>query len=105
MLFAANHISYTDITVLGSVISGSFVAKLEVARWPLFGWLAKLQRSVFVDRQVRSTAAQRDAIGARLASGDALILFPKERAGTEIACCRSRARCCAAGSSWRAVRQ
>jgi len=81
VLFAANHISYTDITVLGSVISGSFVAKLEVARWPLFGWLAKLQRSVFVDRQVRSTAAQRDAIGARLATGDALILFPEGTSG------------------------
>ena len=56
VLFAANHISYTDITVLGSLIAGSFVAKSEVAGWPLFGWLAKLQRSVFVDRQVRSTA-------------------------------------------------
>jgi 1-acyl-sn-glycerol-3-phosphate acyltransferase len=77
MLYAANHISYTDITVLGSLIAGSFVAKSEVAGWPLFGWLAKLQRSVFVDRQVRSTARQRDAIAERLAGGDALILFPE----------------------------
>ncbi|HVH81832.1 MAG TPA: lysophospholipid acyltransferase family protein [Stellaceae bacterium] len=77
VLFAANHVSYTDITVLGSLIPGSFVAKTEVAGWPLFGWLAKLQRSVFVDRQVRSTAQQRDAISERLAAGDALILFPE----------------------------
>ncbi len=76
-LFASNHISYTDISVLGSVIVGSFVAKEEVARWPLFGWLAKLQRTVFVDRRVRSTALQRDAITARLAQGDGLILFPE----------------------------
>jgi 1-acyl-sn-glycerol-3-phosphate acyltransferase len=41
VLYAANHISYTDITVLGSVIPGSFIAKSEVARWPFFGWLAK----------------------------------------------------------------
>ena len=81
MLFVANHISYLDITVLGSLIAGSFVAKTEVARWPLFGWLAKLQRSVFVDRQVRSTAQQRDAIAERLAAGDALILFPEGTSG------------------------
>jgi lyso-ornithine lipid O-acyltransferase len=81
VLYAANHISYTDITVLGSVIPGSFIAKSEVARWPFFGWLAKLQRSVFVDRRVRSTAAQLDAIGKRLAVGDALILFPEGTSG------------------------
>jgi lyso-ornithine lipid O-acyltransferase len=77
VLFVVNHVSYADITVLGSLIAGSFVAKSEVAGWPFFGWLAKLQRSVFVDRQVRSTAEQRDAITERLAAGDALILFPE----------------------------
>jgi lyso-ornithine lipid O-acyltransferase len=81
VLFAANHISYTDITVLGSVIPGSFIAKAEVATWPFFGWLAKLQRSVFVDRRMRSTATQRDAISERLAAGDALILFPEGTSG------------------------
>jgi lyso-ornithine lipid O-acyltransferase len=81
VLFAANHISYTDITVLGSVIPGSFIAKAEVAAWPFFGWLAKLQRSVFVDRRMRSTATQRDAISQRLAAGDALILFPEGTSG------------------------
>jgi 1-acyl-sn-glycerol-3-phosphate acyltransferase len=81
VLYAANHISYTDITVLGSVIRGSFIAKSEVARWPFFGWLAKLQRSVFVDRRLRSTVAQRDAIGKRLADGAALILFPEGTSG------------------------
>jgi 1-acyl-sn-glycerol-3-phosphate acyltransferase len=80
-LFASNHISYTDISVLGSLIVGSFVAKSEVAGWPLFGWLAKLQRSVFVDRQIRSTRSQREALSARLAAGDALILFPEGTSG------------------------
>lgn len=80
-LFASNHVSYTDITVLGSLILGSFVAKSEVAGWPLFGWLAKLQRTVFVDRRVRSTVLQRDAMTARLAAGDALILFPEGTSG------------------------
>jgi 1-acyl-sn-glycerol-3-phosphate acyltransferase len=80
-LFASNHVSYTDITVLGSLIVGSFVAKSEVAGWPLFGWLAKLQRTVFVDRRARSTASQRDAMTSRLAAGDALILFPEGTSG------------------------
>ncbi len=71
VLFAANHVSYIDITI----------AKTEVARWPLFGQLAKLQRSVFVDRRVRSTAQQRDAISDRLARREALILFPEGTSG------------------------
>jgi 1-acyl-sn-glycerol-3-phosphate acyltransferase len=80
-LFIANHVSYLDITVFGSLLPASFIAKHEVGRWPLFGWLAKLQRSVFIDRQVRSTAAQRDRIAARLAKREALILFPEGTSG------------------------
>jgi 1-acyl-sn-glycerol-3-phosphate acyltransferase len=80
-LFVANHISYVDIEILGGIIEGSFIAKADVARWPLFGWLAKLQRTVFVDRRIRSTAAQRDAIRERLAAGDDLILFPEGTSG------------------------
>jgi 1-acyl-sn-glycerol-3-phosphate acyltransferase len=80
-LFIANLVSYLDITVFGSLLPASFIAKHEVGRWPLFGWLAKLQRSVFIDRQVRSTAAQRDRIAARLAKREALILFPEGTSG------------------------
>jgi lyso-ornithine lipid O-acyltransferase len=80
-LFAANHISYLDISVFGSLIAGSFIAKTEIGRWPLFGWLARLQRSVFIDRQVRSTARQRDSIAGRLSAGEALILFPEGTSG------------------------
>ncbi len=81
VLFASNHISYLDITVLGALLPVSFIAKNEVAGWPLFGWLARLQRSVFVDRQVRSTPQQRDSIAGRLAAGDALVLFPEGTSG------------------------
>lgn len=81
VLFAANHISYLDITVFGSLIAGSFIAKSEVAGWPLFGWLARLQRSVFIDRRVRSTMQQRDSIAGRLAAREALILFPEGTSG------------------------
>jgi 1-acyl-sn-glycerol-3-phosphate acyltransferase len=81
VLFAANHVSYLDITVLGSLLDASFIAKTEIAGWPLFGWLARLQRSVFIDRRARSTAHQRDSIAARLAANEALILFPEGTSG------------------------
>jgi lyso-ornithine lipid O-acyltransferase len=76
-LFVSNHVSYLDIPVLGSVIPVSFVAKAEVAQWPGYGWLAKLQRTVFVDRRRNTTRQQRDSLHARLAAGDALVLFPE----------------------------
>jgi len=76
-LFVGNHTSYIDIEVLSSLIPVSFIAKAEVARWPLFGTLARLQRTVFVDRRRHSTGDQRDEIASRLAAGDNLILFPE----------------------------
>lgn len=76
-LFVSNHTSYLDITLLGAAIPASFVAKSEVAGWPLFGLLAKLQRTVFVERRRSATAGQRDALRQRLDTGDSLILFPE----------------------------
>ncbi len=78
LLVVSNHCSYLDILVLGSLIPGSFVAKSEVAGWPLFGLLAKLQETVFVERKARSAVGrQRDDMRARLEAGDTLILFPE----------------------------
>jgi 1-acyl-sn-glycerol-3-phosphate acyltransferase len=76
-LIVANHASYLDIPVLGSIIKGSFVAKSEVASWPGFGFLAKLQRTVFVVRRSSKAGEQRDVIGQRLDAGETLILFPE----------------------------
>jgi 1-acyl-sn-glycerol-3-phosphate acyltransferase len=81
VLFVANHTSYLDIEILGSLIAGSFVAKAEVANWPFFGLLAKLQRTVFIDRRGSKAALHRDEIGARLEAGDDLILFPEGTSG------------------------
>ena len=53
-----------------------FVAKKEVAGWPIFGWLAKLQRTVFIDRERRHrTGAATQEIAERLIGGDAVVLF------------------------------
>ena len=80
-LYVCNHVSYLDVMILGSLIEGSFVAKSEVARWPLFGWLARLQRSVFIERRGAKAARNRDALNQRLENGDDLILFPEGTSG------------------------
>jgi 1-acyl-sn-glycerol-3-phosphate acyltransferase len=78
VLVVANHTSYFDILVLSASLPVSFVAKMEVGSWPLFGLMSKLQRSVFVDRSKRSEAAKSAVeIRNRLKSGDALVLFPE----------------------------
>jgi len=76
-LFVCNHMSYLDIPVLGGVLEGSFVAKSEVDTWPGFGWLSRLQKTVFINRKQGSTADQRDSLLGRLEAGDSLILFPE----------------------------
>jgi 1-acyl-sn-glycerol-3-phosphate acyltransferase len=78
VLMVSNHTSYLDILALGGIARVSFVAKSEVASWPLFGTFARLQRTVFVERQRRSqTGISRDQIRERLLEGDALVLFPE----------------------------
>jgi 1-acyl-sn-glycerol-3-phosphate acyltransferase len=77
-LIVSNHVSWIDVVVLSAVSPLSFVAKREVAQWPFFGWLAKLQRTVFVDREKRhSTKHSRTELEMRLAAGDRVVLFPE----------------------------
>jgi 1-acyl-sn-glycerol-3-phosphate acyltransferase len=76
VLLISNHVSWLDITVLSAVAPVSFVAKQEVASWPFVSWLAKLQRSVFVDRARRSEVGDKaNEILGRLAAGDHIVLF------------------------------
>ena len=78
----SNHVSWLDIIVLSAVAPVSFVAKQEVSRWPFFGMLAKLQRTVFVDRDRRhNTGQERDAISDRLKEGGIIVLFPEGTSG------------------------
>jgi len=76
-LFVPNHASSLDIPVLGAVLHGSFVAKAEIAGWPGFGLLAKLQRSIFVDRKAGSVNRHRNEMTERLQAGGNVILFPE----------------------------
>jgi 1-acyl-sn-glycerol-3-phosphate acyltransferase len=75
-LIACNHVSWLDITVLSAVTPLSFIAKKEVNSWPGFGTLARLQRTVFIDRERRqATGASRDEMQERLNAGETLVLF------------------------------
>jgi len=49
-LLAANHISWIDIHVINSFKPHYFVAKAEVASWPIFGWMAKQLGTLFIER-------------------------------------------------------
>jgi 1-acyl-sn-glycerol-3-phosphate acyltransferase len=75
VLFVSNHASYADISIIGAHIRGCFVAKAEVAKWPLFGICAKLSRTVFVDRRARYARQQAEEMKRRFQKGDRLILF------------------------------
>jgi 1-acyl-sn-glycerol-3-phosphate acyltransferase len=78
LLVVSNHVSYLDPELLSSVLRASFVAKSEVARWPVFGLLCQLQRTVFVERGRRhASGGQRDVLARRLGEGDILVLFPE----------------------------
>jgi lyso-ornithine lipid O-acyltransferase len=77
-LIVSNHVSWLDIPILSTLMPISFVAKREVATWPFFGWLAKLQRTVFINREQRQTTGEsRNELLARLHAGDTVVLFPE----------------------------
>jgi len=76
VLIVSNHLSWLDILVISAQGPVSFIAKSEVAEWPFFGTLARLQRSIFVERARREkTGDVTKAIAARLQAGDAMVLF------------------------------
>jgi 1-acyl-sn-glycerol-3-phosphate acyltransferase len=78
VLFVANHASYLDIIVIGALVDAAFVAKREVGQWPGIGFLAKLGRTVFIERRARRSKEQKDEmIGRLLAAGESLVLFPE----------------------------
>jgi len=78
LMLAANHASWKDILVLGAIADVAFIAKSEVADWPVFGHLAKLQKSIFVAReQKRQAGAQVGEIAERMKAGEIVVLFPE----------------------------
>lgn len=77
IIYVSNHSSWLDVPVLGGRLSACFIAKDQVAGWPIIGTVARLGRTVYVRRSRASTGRERDDMGARLSAGDNLILFPE----------------------------
>jgi 1-acyl-sn-glycerol-3-phosphate acyltransferase len=76
LLILSNHVSWLDIIVITAVAPVVFVAKHEVAGWPIFGWLAKLQRTIFIERERRhKTGEATREMASRLNGGDTVVLF------------------------------
>ena len=81
-LFAANHISWTDIVVLGSLLDAGFVAKDDVRLWPVIGPAARQYGCLFVSRERRGTvASQASSVGRWLRGMRSLVLFPEGTTG------------------------
>jgi 1-acyl-sn-glycerol-3-phosphate acyltransferase len=77
-LLVCNHLSYLDVVVLSSIGPCVFVAKRDVAAWPLFGWLAHAAGTIFVDRERRLASADVvDLVREAIAGGSLVVLFPE----------------------------
>jgi len=86
-MFVANHISWSDIHALNSVIPLRFIAKSEIKNWPVFGFLVSKANTLFIDRSKKQDAKRTIEIAHNsLQSGDNLCFFPEGTTtdGTEI---------------------
>ena len=75
-LIVSNHVSWLDILVLSAICPVAFIAKKEVASWPIVGVTARLTNTIFVDRTRRQQTAEVNAeIARKLGEGDPVVLF------------------------------
>lgn len=78
VLFVANHVSWLDIMLIGGTTGATFVSRDDVRHWPVVGWLAQLNRTIFVARDSRrGVKDQAEALRAELATGHPVALFPE----------------------------
>ncbi len=74
----SNHLSYFDILVIGAATRAVFVSKADVRRWPLFGWLASLAGTIFIERERRTHVGEVNReIEAALSDGALVVVFPE----------------------------
>ena len=78
VLLVANHVSWIDILVLGGIMPFCFLAKSEVAGWPILSAFAEVQGTVFVNRSRRRTIVDANRnMAARMRQGRSVLLFPE----------------------------
>lgn len=78
VLFVSNHLSWLDIMLIAGASGAAFVSRDDIARWPVIGWLAGLNDTVYVARtDRRAVQGQADALRTALATGRPVALFPE----------------------------
>jgi len=78
VLFVSNHSSWLDIMLIAGETGAAFVSKGDVARWPVIGWLAGLNNTIYVERAQRGAVRnQVDALRTALVTGQPVALFPE----------------------------
>ena len=76
VVLAGNHVSWLDIVMIGASGRFRFISKDDVATWPVFGTLARLQNTLFVSRTRRTdTGKMTEDMRQALKDGDRLVLF------------------------------
>jgi len=79
-VFVANHVSWVDIIALHSQRMMGFVAKREIAGWPLVGWMAARGETIFHQRgSTESLGGVLHEMLARLRAGRSVGVFPEGR--------------------------
>lgn len=82
LLIVSNHVSWTDVMVIGSVADVHFIARGDMAHWPVMGTIGRLRGTVFVERQSRRRAAEQAAeIAGFVEAGKVLVLFAEGTTG------------------------
>lgn len=77
-VLVTNHVSYLDILLLHSVVSGVFIAKRDMRSWPLLGPLANVMGTIWIKRESRRDALRAlDQIGNAIGRGDGVVIFPE----------------------------
>lgn len=77
-MFVANHISWSDIHAINSVIPVRFIAKSDIKSWPVFGYLVRKSNTIFVERGKRQEAGRIvDLTRESLSAGDNVCFFPE----------------------------
>ena len=77
-VIVANHLSYLDIVIASAAVPCLFVARHDVAEWPVFGVLSRLGGTIYLDRASRVSAWETaDAMAERLAQGAPVLFFPE----------------------------
>lgn len=78
VFYISNHLSWIDILALGGASGTAFVAKAEIGETPVVGWLASLNRTVYVKRENRmGVAEQINQLRDALTDNWAIAVFPE----------------------------